>query len=83
MKRANEKKRKENEKKFTDWKEIKNGGRIYWLEIKGRLNWKVKYVKEVDENENTVRFYQEIYNEDGKLVEIHHKFPVDKGHQKL
>jgi hypothetical protein len=31
----------------------------------------------------TVRFYQEIYDDTGKLVEIHHKYPVDQGHQKV
>ena len=39
--------------------------------------------KELDSNETTVRFWQEIYDEAGKLVETHEKFPVDKGHQKL
>jgi hypothetical protein len=37
----------------------------------------------VDEKEATRRFWQEIYDENGTLVEIHEKFPVDKGHQKL
>jgi hypothetical protein len=27
-----------------------------------------------------VAFWQEIYNEHGKLVEVHHKFPEDLGH---
>jgi hypothetical protein len=40
-------------------------------------------VKEVDADEVTVRFYQEIYDDTGKLVEIHHKYPVDQGHQKV
>jgi len=31
-------------------------------------------------NENTIKFYQEIYNESGVLVEIHEKYPVNKGH---
>jgi hypothetical protein len=42
-----------------------------------------RYVKEVDADENTVRFWQEIYNDQGKLVEIHEKYPVDKGHQQV
>ena len=33
-------------------------------------------------NETTLRFWQEIYDDQGRLVEIHEKFPVDKGHQK-
>ena len=42
-----------------------------------------KYLKEVDFEENTLRFWQEIYNEQGELVEIHEKYPADKGHQKV
>jgi len=33
--------------------------------------------------ETTVRFWQEIYDEQGALVELHEKFPVDKGHRKV
>jgi hypothetical protein len=40
-------------------------------------------VKEVDREEITVRFCQEIYDEEGKLVELHEKYPVDKGHRKV
>ena len=40
-------------------------------------------MKEVDADEVTVRFYQEIYDANGKLVEIHHKYPLDRGHQKV
>jgi len=40
-------------------------------------------VKEVDAYENTVRFWQEIYDDQDKLVEIHEKYPVDKGHQQV
>ena len=52
----------------------------YWFEVAGRRSWKARYVKEVDADENTVRFWQEIYDDQGKLVEIHEKYPVDKGH---
>jgi hypothetical protein len=38
---------------------------------------------EVDANELTVRFYQEIYDDTGKLVEVHQKYPIDQGHQKV
>ena len=77
------KKRKENEKKFEDWKEVSNGGRIYFLSIDGRYGWKATYFKEVDFEETTIRFWQEIYNQNGILVEIHEKYPEDKGHIKL
>ena len=33
--------------------------------------------------EETVAFYQEIFDGKGNLVEIHEKFPVDKGHRKV
>jgi len=72
-----------NEKKFPNWKELSGGGRKYWLEVEGRHGWKAKYVKEVNSMEETVRFYQEVYDTDGNLVEIHEKFPVDKGHRKV
>jgi hypothetical protein len=37
----------------------------------------------VDGQENTIRFWQEIYDESDKLVEVHQKFPVDQGHRKV
>ena len=40
-------------------------------------------MKEVEAGEATVRFYQEIYDETGKLVEVHYKYPIDHGHQKV
>ena len=43
-----EKKRKENEKKFGTWEELPDGGRHYSYEISGRYNWMARYVKEVD-----------------------------------
>ena len=75
--------RSQNEKKFGQWEEVADGGRRYRLEVAGRLGWLARYLKEVDANEMTVRFWQEIYDEAGKLVETHEKSPVDKGHQKL
>ena len=48
----------------------------------GRMGWLARYLKEVDANETTVRFWQEIYDDTGKRVETHEKFPVDNGHQK-
>lgn len=40
-------------------------------------------MKEVNGEEKTVRFYQEIYDEQGKLVGIHEKYPVDTGHRRV
>jgi hypothetical protein len=76
-------KRRLNERKFANWEELSDGGRKYWLEIKGRHGWKGRYVKEVNASEETVKFYQEVYNDKGDLIEIHEKFPVDKGHKKV
>jgi hypothetical protein len=79
----NESKRRENERKFSTWEELPEGGRRYFYEVQGRDGWKARYVKEVDAAETTVRFYQEIYDERGNLVEVHEKYPVDRGHRKL
>ena len=37
-----------------------------------RASWAgARYLKEVDVQETTLRFWQEIYDDQGKLVEIH------------
>jgi len=54
-----------------------------WLDVAGRSGWRARYVKDVDVNEKTVRFLPEIYEDQGRLVEVHEKYPVDKGHRKL
>jgi hypothetical protein len=73
--------RTQNEKKFGRWEDLPDGGRRYWRDVMGRHGWRARYVKEVDSAEVTVRFWQEIYDEGGKLVEMHEKFPVDDGHR--
>jgi hypothetical protein len=78
-----EQRRRQNEKKFGSWEELPSGGRRYWYEVTGRQGWKARYVKEVDAGEETLRFYQEIYDDEGELVEVHHKYPVDTGHRKV
>ena len=75
--------RAQNEKKFGQWEELPGGGRRYRLDVTGRLGWLARYFKEVDANETILHFRQEIYNDQGKLVETHEKFPVDKGHQQV
>ena len=57
------------------------GRRIYVRRIAGRSGGVAHYCKEVDAAENTIRFWQEIYDRDGKLVARHEKFPLDTGHQ--
>lgn len=76
-------KRKQNEKKFSRWEELSSGGRRYFYEVLSSAKWKARYVKEVNEREETIQFYQEIYNEKDELIEVHQKYPVDKGHKKV
>ncbi len=78
-----ESKRRQNEKKFGSWEVLASGGRHYWYEVKGRYGWTARYIKVVDPGETTVRFCQEIYNDQGNLVEVHHKYPVDTGHTRI
>ena len=75
--------RRINERKFGKWEELPGGGRRYYYEIEGRFGWTARYVKEVNLTEETLRFCQEIYDNNGKLVEIHEKYPDDKGHKKV
>jgi len=51
--------------------------------VPGHSGWLARYLKDVDSKEKTVRFWQEIYNEAGELVEIHLKFPEDECHRKV
>jgi hypothetical protein len=75
--------RTQNEKKFGSWDELAGGGKRCRLDVPGRLGWLARYVKEVDASERTLRFWKEIYDENGELAERHEKFPVDRGHQKV
>ena len=72
-----------NERKFGNWKSMPHGGRLYFLEIAGKIGWKACYFKEVDASEETLRFWQAIYDSLGRLVAIHEKFPVDLGHRPM
>jgi hypothetical protein len=80
---VDERKRFQNERKFSSWEALPNGGRRYRYDVEGRLGWKARYVKEVDANETTTSFFQEIYNDQGTLVEIHQKYPIDTGHKRI
>ena len=75
--------RQQNERKFGTWQELPRGGRRYWYEVVGRQGWKTRYVKEVDAAEKIVKFWQEVYDGSGQMVEIHEKYPVDRGHRKV
>lgn len=76
-------KQRENERKFGNWIDLPDGGRRYFYTVAGHHGWTARYVKEADADENTVRFYQEIFDHAGQLVEIHDKYPEDKGHQNV
>jgi hypothetical protein len=62
--------RAQNERKFKDWEELPNGGRRYIREFVGRAGGRAGYTKEVDADENTTRFVQEIYDASGRLVAV-------------
>jgi hypothetical protein len=80
---ADERKRRENEVKFGSWEDLGAGARRYSFTVAGRNGWSARYVKEVDASEKTTKFWQEVFDEKGNLVEIHEKYPVDKGHVKV
>lgn len=40
-------------------------------------------MKEVDAEENPTTFIQQIFDEHGRLIEVHEKYPEDKGHKKM
>jgi len=75
--------RQQNEKAFVQWKELLTGGRLYTRKIPGRTGGYALYCKETDADEKTVRFWQEIYDHNGKLVAKHDKFPLDLGHKSV
>jgi hypothetical protein len=75
--------RQQNETKFRNWETLPNGGRRYKLDVSKRFGWRASYFKEVDAADTTIRFWQEVYDGSGKLVETHEKFPMDKGHKKV
>jgi len=75
--------RRQNELRFAEWDELPNGGRLYRKVVSGKSGWRAVYFKEVDSNENTTRFWQEIFDDENRLREIHEKFPVDRGHKRV
>ena len=79
----NEQKRKQNEREFDRWEDEAGGNRKYWFDVKGKTGAIARYIKRVNRDEVTISFVQEIYNAAGELTEIHEKYPVDKGHQKI
>ena len=72
-----------NENRFKQWSITENKGRLYCRKVIGKQEWYALYYKEVNANEETIRIWQEIYNSNNQLIEIHYKYPEDKGHQKI
>jgi hypothetical protein len=75
--------RTKNEKEFDNWDELSGGGRRYYFDVKGKMGGFARYIKVTDSSENTISFVQEIYDNTGRIIAIHEKYPVDKGHQKI
>lgn len=73
--------RSQNEHDFPKWENLPDGGRRYWIDKPGRLSGFARYIKLVDASERTVSIVQEIYDENGVLIERHEKYPTDRGHQ--
>jgi hypothetical protein len=73
--------RRQNEKEYPNWEDLSVGGRRYWRDRKGFVSGFQRIIKIVDTDETTLRVVQEIYDDHGKLVEFHQKYPEDTGHQ--
>jgi hypothetical protein len=69
--------RQQNEKDYSHWEDLPDGGRRYWFDREGAIWGRQRIIKVVDPNEKTLLLVQEIYNDAGELVERHQKFPVD------
>jgi hypothetical protein len=72
--------RKQNERRYPQWMDLPDGGRRYIRTITGRDTGFARYIKTVDANETTTSIIQEVYDDAGRLIGIHEKFPVDQGH---
>lgn len=57
--------RRLNERKFEHWTDLPNGHRQYWYDVSGRSGWRARYIKLVNADEQTLQFYQEIYDDRG------------------
>ena len=75
--------RKQNEHRYDNWIDLPDGGRRYWFDVPGQVRGFARYIKIVDANEKTAAFTQEIYDDEGRLIEIHQKYPVDTDHHRV
>jgi hypothetical protein len=78
-----ERKRQINERRLGSWEDLPGGGRRYWYDVEGRRGWRARCVKEVDADETTVRFWQEIYDGAGVLGERLDTYLADRGHRAM
>jgi ribosomal protein S10 len=62
--------REQTEKEFRSWQDLPDGGRRYWKDRKGKMGFQ-RLIKIVDAQENTLLFLQEVYNDEGVLIEAH------------
>ena len=76
-------KRAQNETRFGNWQNASDGSRLYWYDVPSRHGGLARYFKAVDADENTIRFWQEIYDQEGRIIGVHEKFPLDKGHRRF
>jgi hypothetical protein len=82
------KRRQRNERDWPEWEDLPGNRRRYWFRRPRReWGWQIMFKEVVfdpkTQLEETARLWQEIYDDDGRLVERHQKFPADTGHQKL
>lgn len=75
--------RSQNEKRFQNWIDLPDGTRRYWTDRMGKVSGFQRMIKVVGADETTLRVIQEIYNDEGVLIERHQKYPVDTGHRIL
>lgn len=75
--------RKRNERRFKHWEDLPNDARRYWYDSEREDGFTIRYIKVVNANEQTMALIQEVYDRSGKLVEVHEKFPVDRGHRRV
>ena len=75
-------KRTKNEIEYQTWEVTESGGRLYQKSILAadKSGKTARYEKLVDKEDKTIFFTQKIFDKQGDLIEIHEKYPVDKGH---
>lgn len=80
--------RRRNKREWPQWEDLPDGRRRYWKRKAGyrwgyQVFWKEVTFDPISALETTVRVWQEIYSDDGRLVEVHHKYPEDTGHRSV